>query len=168
MEEIQDLKWLKFQLRDLGLKNFNLLPYGGDEGLPEMYQVIIDSQNEFKENDRNFSRKNYTSKMTYELFRKPYEKRSKRESEYIDINWTEIYNKINNKSLDSDLRVINYKILNEALSLNIKLYNTLGEKCIFCGKHTETRDHLFVECSFTKKMYEYVRPKLNNQNSCNK
>ena len=60
------------------------------------------------------------------------------------------------------------KILNEALSLNIKLYNTLGEKCIFCEKHTETRDHLFVECSFTKKMYEYVRPKLNNQNSCNK
>ena len=162
------IKWLKFQLRDLGLKNFNLLPYGGDEGLPEMYQVIIDSQNEFKEYDRNFTRKNLTSKMTYELFRKPYEKRSKRESEYIDINWTEVYNKINNKSLDSDLRVINYKILNEALSLNIKLYNTLGEKCIFCEKHTETRDHLFVECSFTKKMYEYVRPKLNNQNSCNK
>ena len=68
------IKWLKFQLRDLRLKNFNLLPYGGDEGLPEMYQVIIDSQNEFKEYDRNFTRKNLTSKMLMNYLESPMRK----------------------------------------------------------------------------------------------
>ena len=162
------IKWLKFNLRDLGLKNFNLIPYGGDIGIPETYQFIIECQNEFKNYDKKFCSKNYTSKKTYELFRKPYEKKSKREDEYKNINWTDVYNKINDRSLDSNLRVLNYKIFNEALNLNIKLSKKFGEKCVFCETHTETRDHLFFECLFIKKMFEIIMNKLKNKNVFNK
>jgi len=162
------LKWLKFHLRDLGLKNFNLIPYGGDTGLPVVYQYMIECKNELKKYDKSFCEKNYTSKKTYELFRKPYEVRSKRESDYKNIDWTDVYKKINSKSLDSNLRVLNYKIFNEALNLNIKFSNKKGEKCVFCEKQKETRDHVFVSCPFTKKMFENIKLKLNKQNCCNK
>ena len=71
-------------------------------------------------------------------------------------------------SLDSNLRVLNYKIFNEALNLNIKLSSKLGEQCVFCERHTETRDHLFVECLFTKKMFENISQKLRNKKVFNK
>ncbi|CAF0936516.1 unnamed protein product [Brachionus calyciflorus] len=59
------IKWLKFHLRDLGLKNFNIIPYGGDKRLPVVYQFMIECQNEFKNYDKKFCEKNYTSKKTY-------------------------------------------------------------------------------------------------------
>ena len=157
------LKWLKFHFRDLVLKNFNLIPYGGDEP-PGVYQFMIDNKNEFKNFDKEFCEKKYTSKKIYELFRKPYEIRSKREADYRNINWLEVYNKINSKSLHSNLRVLNYKIFNESLNLNIKFSKKL-EKCVLCEKCTETRDHVFVSCTFTKKMFEEnIKIKLNNKN----
>ena len=162
------IKWLKFHLRDLGLKNFNLIPFGDDKEIPKVYHYMIECQNEFKNYDKIFFKKNYTSKKTYEFYRKPYEIKSKREAEYKNINWVEVYNKINNKSLGSNLRVLNYKIFNEALNLNIKLSSKLGEQCVFCERHTETRDHLFVECLFTKKMFENISQKLRNKKVFNK
>ena len=56
------IKWLKFHLRDLGLKNFNLIPFGDDKEIPEVYNYMIECQNEFKNYDKIFFKKNYTSK----------------------------------------------------------------------------------------------------------
>ncbi|RMZ97279.1 hypothetical protein BpHYR1_018100 [Brachionus plicatilis] len=109
--------------------------------------------------DKNFNLK--TSKYSN------YEKRSRIESEYRGIDWTSVYNKLNNKSLNSNIRVLNYKILNDALNLNSKYHNRLGEKCVLCNKSTETRNHLFVECSETRKFYELIKPRLNKKLCCN-
>ncbi|CAF1017144.1 unnamed protein product, partial [Brachionus calyciflorus] len=98
--------WLKFYLRDIGLRNFNLIPYGGDINIPKYYEYMIECVNEFKSYDRLFLQKrtSFTSKNIYKIFRKKYEKRSKIESEYRDIDWKNVYNTINSKSLNSELR----------------------------------------------------------------
>ena len=62
-----------------------MIPYDGDTGLPEVYQYIIECKNELKNYDKNkkFCAKNYTSKKSNELFKKPYEIKSNRSNTII-------------------------------------------------------------------------------------
>ena len=67
-----------------------------------------------------------------------------------------------NKKLDSRLREINFKILNNCLSLNIKYSNRLRKNCVLCKKKTENLKHLFLECQKSIELFGNVRKLLKN------
>jgi len=73
-----------------------------------------------------------------------------------DIEWEAVYSKIYSSTLDVKLRAFQYKLVNNCLYLNEKLYlfkKTETPKCSFCLDHDESITHFFVECTKTKKFY---------------
>jgi hypothetical protein len=106
------------------------------------------------------TKKNHTSKETYINFRKKIEEKPWCEREDKTIEWCAVYKNILNKRLHSELRTINYKVANNGLAFHIKLYNIKKEVCVLCKKEVETRDHLFIQCETTKKLYEKIKNKI--------
>ena len=39
-------------------------------------------------------------------------------------------------------------------------------KCVFCNKTIETRDHIFLECDVTKNMFEKIKCKFEQNITC--
>lgn len=63
------------------------------------------------------------------MFRAKYEKKPSCEmNDKNSLDWKVIYKNINNRELNSELRVNNYKIINNGLGLDIKLKN-MCKKC---------------------------------------
>ena len=74
-----------------------------------------------------------------------------------DLNWKEIYLLPQKLSLDCYVRSFHYKVLNNVLYLNKKLF--IFEKssfplCSFCKNVDETILHLFYECDITKALWK--------------
>ena len=70
-----------------------------------------------------------------------------------DINWRDIYLLPRLATIDTTLRIFQYKILHNVLYLNEKLFifkKTLSPLCSFCGLVDETPNHVFGECVTTK------------------
>ena len=72
------------------------------------------------------------------------------------VDWTKVYNLIYSSMIDTKLRNFEYKIKNNVLYLNQKLF-TFGKidspLCSFCKTNPETMLHLFVECSVSKGFF---------------
>ena len=64
---------------------------------------------------------------------------------------------------NSELRALNYKILFDALPCNQRFNNREKIKCFLCERCTETRDHLFVDCSVSRSLFDSLRRLLNNR-----
>ena len=62
-------------------------------------------------------------------------------------------------TIDTTLRSFQYKILNNVLFLNKKLYSTL---CSFCNTLEETPIHIFFDCVHVKCLWERLRMKFQN------
>ena len=147
--------WLKFQFRNK-LKNFNNVVGGEDKERPSVYKFMIENLDEFKMYDKECMNNliKYNSKKTYEKFRVKYEKKPNCEmNDNNSLDWKNIYKNTNNKKLNSELRVNNYKIINYGLGLDIKL-KSMCKNCYFCEKVNESVEHLFVECEKTKRLFE--------------
>jgi len=72
------------------------------------------------------------------------------------IDWTSVYSRLYKSTIDTKLRAFQFKILNNCLYLNQKLYMFKlvdSPKCNFCFNQNETIEHLFVECCETKTFY---------------
>lgn len=153
--------WMKFQLRDV-LSNFNLIPSMNEKDIPAFYKHMSKSITEFKKEDKDFIKKirHYTSKKVYEIFRKKHEKRPNCEALDQSIDWKAVYSTLNSKKLNSDLRVINYKLLHNGLSLDTKI-EKLRKPCYFCDEEKESASHLMIECRQTKQWFDLVKHKLN-------
>jgi hypothetical protein len=149
------VEWLKFEMKELNMKNFNIIPYGGDKNMPKFYRKMIESVKEFRKIDKNFLKSNLKSKKMYEMIRVKFEKRSKMEN-MIGIEWKEVYTNINSKYLESDLRVFNYKVFNNALNLSLKFPYRLGKNCEYCKKK-ETIEHIFLECPLSKICFDEIK-----------
>ena len=70
--------------------------------------------------------------------------------------WHKIYMLSSKCSIDTRTRVFQYKILNNILYLNKHLYKMKvveSQLCSLCRKENETFEHLFVDCTFTKKLW---------------
>ena len=66
---------------------------------------------------------------------------------------------INKLSNNSKMRSIQYRILNNSLILNDRLYLwkiTSSEECTFCCSFKETVIHLFTECEHTRKIFDAI------------
>ena len=80
--------------------------------------------------------------------------------ERSDIEWSSVYSKIYESTIDTKLRAFQFKILNNCLYLNQKLFLfklVESPKCSFCFEKNETIDHFFIECAETKNNYLKVR-----------
>ena len=115
---------------------------------------MIKNVNKFKKIEKNFVNNfgKYTSKKTYEVFRVKYEKSPNCEKSGESFEWKKIYKNINNKKLNPELRVNNYKILNNGLALDIKL-KSLSGTCYLCNKRSESVVHIFTECEIIKEYF---------------
>jgi hypothetical protein len=80
--------------------------------------------------------------------------------ENISIDWKTVYGRIYKTTIDTYLRMFQYKILNNILYLNRDLcrFKLISyASCSFCKIHPETIDHLFVYCIKTKNLYFEIR-----------
>ena len=130
--------WLKFQMKGL-IKNFNIIPCGKDEERPKEYQSIISSIYELKKIKKDFISHQffYKSKNTYNTFKKQYEVAPKCENlerKNFNIDWKSIYNNILDKRLNSDMRAMNYRVLNNGLCVTLKYKTIQKNPCYFCEK----------------------------------
>lgn len=79
--------------------------------------------------------------------------------------WKTIYLLPRNTTIDSYTRVFQYKILNNILFLNNKLYhlNLVDTPlCSLCGIANESAEHLFYECTVTQDLWKSLQFRLNS------
>ena len=74
--------------------------------------------------------------------------------ENTTLYWNKIYLSPLLATIDTTLRSFQYKILNNVLFLNKKLYSTL---CSFCDTLEETPIHIFFDCVHVKWLWERLR-----------
>lgn len=153
--------WLKFHMKELNFKNFNIIPSGSDKDRPIFYNNIIYSKNKIKHLDKNFitKLKSYSSKKIYELLVEDKYIKPKIESLPLAVNWNDVYSKIHKNLYNSEVRTVNYKILMDALPLNYRIFKN-KTKCYFCNRHDEERDHLFTECGKIRELFEIASQNL--------
>ena len=78
----------------------------------------------------------------------------------LQVEWKKIYLLQRKVSNDTNLRMFQYKILNNILYLNKQLFifNKKDTKlCSYCKLQDETINHIFVECKFAIKLWRDFR-----------
>ena len=73
-----------------------------------------------------------------------------------ELNWKEIYILPRKVSLDCNVRSFQYKVSNNALYLNKKLFifeKSPSSLCSFCKQADEIILHLFYQCNITKELW---------------
>ena len=77
-----------------------------------------------------------------------------------DFPWDKVYTLPYNTTVESKTRVFQYKILNNILYLNKRLYRMeLAESplCGLCKLHFETVSHLFFECKVSSQLWKEIQ-----------
>ena len=77
-----------------------------------------------------------------------------------NLNWKEIYILPRKISIDSNLRMFQYKILNNILLLNkllFKFKKVPSPLCSFCNSADETSLHSFYTCNVTKRLWNELQ-----------
>ena len=85
--------------------------------------------------------------------------------ENTTLDWNKIYMSPRLATFDTTLRSFQYKILNNVLFLNKKLYAfgiTNTALCFFCNTLGETLIHIFFDCVHVKCLWERLRMKFPN------
>ena len=81
------------------------------------------------------------------------------------LNWSKIYLLPRLATIDTTLPSFQYKIFNNLLFLNKKLYNfgiTNTALCSFCKTFEETPIHFFYDCIHIKSLWEKLQTKFQN------
>jgi hypothetical protein len=154
--------WLKHQLKKW-IVNFNITPGGVDKERPSVYSEMIEYKKELEEVDDVFkiTFKIYSSKDLYKKFRAKYEKKAWCESRDVSVVWKDVYDNINCKQLSSELRSFNYRLLNDGLTLEMKLSYKNLNRCAMCAKAKENRDHIFLACPKTRDLFSAFKARFN-------
>ena len=77
-----------------------------------------------------------------------------------DFNWKLIYRIPRIATLETKIRIFQYKLLNNVLYLNKKLFQfgiISQSKCSFCDLYDETPHHIFYECTYTQNLWNQLR-----------
>ena len=85
--------------------------------------------------------------------------------ENTTLDWNKIYLSPRLATIDTTLRSFQYKILNNVLFLNKKLYTfgiTNTALCSFCNTLEETPIHIFFDCVHVKCLWERLQIKFQN------
>ncbi len=73
-------------------------------------------------------------------------------------------------TLCSKLRSFQYRLLNNAILTNYRLYRMKevpSENCIFCGTHVETVVHILWECQVAQHIWQNLKDWLHERNKIN-
>lgn len=149
------IKWLKSLMRK-DIKNFNIIQGGSDEERPLLYKKMIECVNEIKKKKVNFfdNKKNFNSRFIYSNFSNKIQISQIRQSEK---DTKIIFNQLKNIISNSEIFILNYKILFNALPLNAIFKNRYEKKCYLCNKKIdETVEHVFLRCPRTLDNLNYV------------
>ena len=58
----------------------------------------------------------------------------------------------------SNLRLVNYKLIYNALPTNFRFRNKYEKKCYMCKKNlNESCEHIFINCECPREFYEHVK-----------
>ena len=77
--------------------------------------------------------------------------------------WPKIYMLSSKCAIYTRTRVFQYKSLNNILYLNKHLYKMKvveSPPCSFCQKENEMFEHLFVDCTFSKKLWTDIKQSM--------
>ena len=77
----------------------------------------------------------------------------------VELAWKEIYLNARKATSNSHLHPFNYKIINNVLYLNEKLFQfgkAQSSLCSFCHNEAETTLHVFHKCSVTKTLWNQL------------
>ena len=77
-----------------------------------------------------------------------------------DFNWKLIYRIPRIATLETKIRIFQYKLLNNVLYLNKKLFQfgiISQSKCSFCELYDETPHHIFYECTYAQNLWNQLR-----------
>ena len=78
----------------------------------------------------------------------------------LEVEWKEIYLLPSKVSIDTNLRMFQYKILSNILYINKQLFifNKKDTKlCSYYRLQDETTNHIFVECKFAIKLWRDLK-----------
>ena len=76
------------------------------------------------------------------------------------LDWSTIYLVARKVTLDTYTRVFHYKVVNNILFLNQKLFKinkSITDKCSYCSFSVENVKHLFSQCLVTKWLWSEVQ-----------
>ena len=68
--------------------------------------------------------------------------------------------------MDTKIRMFQYKILNNILYLNRRLYlmkKVESPLCSMCGMEVETLAHIIIHCKYSKKLWKDIKEKCSSQ-----
>ena len=74
-----------------------------------------------------------------------------------DEYWPRIYTLASKLTIDSKMRIFQYKILNNILYLNKALYKMKiadSPLCTFCSQEDEMIEHIFLSCKYSKRLWK--------------
>ena len=83
-----------------------------------------------------------------------------------DFNWKLIYRIPRITTLQTKIRIFQYKLLNNVLYLSKKLFQfgiISQSKCSFCGLYNETLQHIFYECTYAQNLWNRLRLHLSEK-----
>ena len=89
------------------------------------------------------------------------------QDEFPDVrfDWNSIYSLSFKVSLETKIREFQYKVLNNIVFTNEKLFKikmTDSPQCTFCKNEIESLEHLFYSCEITRSFWEAPRSYLWN------
>ena len=114
-----------------------------------------------------------TSKIAYQKLLKPLlsaptaQRSLERVLKLTDIDWTKIYTLPRITTNESSFRTFQYKILNNILYLNERLFKfnmVESPLCSLCNQASESVLHLFCTCTNTRNLWRQLCAWLANQN----
>ena len=77
-----------------------------------------------------------------------------------DFHWKLIYRTPRIATLETKIRILQYKLLNNVLYLNKKLFQfdiISQSKCSFCELYDGTLYHIFYECKYAQHLWNQLR-----------
>ena len=89
----------------------------------------------------------------------------------IVINWKKLYSLPFRTTLDSKLREFQYKILNNIVFTNDKLFRfglSHSPNCTFCNEEPESLEHLLLRCKVSSEFWKEVLSWLKDNNIVSK
>ena len=96
----------------------------------------------------------------------PKKKKSDKYSDMV-INWKKVYSLPFRTTLDSKLREFQYKILNNIVFTNDKLFSfglSQSPNCTFCNEEPESLEHLLSRCKVSSEFWKQVLSWLKENN----
>ena len=115
---------------------------------------------------------NLTSKIVYQqyiekLFKVPTARLYfSRKLNVRDEYWPTIYTLASKLTIDSKMRIFQYKILNNILYLNKALYKMkIADSPLytFCSQEDEMIEHIFLSCEYSKRLWKNLKDWVNKE-----